>query len=237
MSRNYRYDHRISKNRKRQSFLIVLISLIIVGVLGIVLTNFVNKSTKDSNSTVNGPAKVVGQAAPSGSAQTTLISEPDYSFSIPNTWKQFSSTGTSSGPGSIITWRSGKSDDSTRTMTIYEDAIPKTYALNLLMPVTANGASLNVGSISSNCADFTTYDPSSNYNPNLSKWDGVSFLCNTPDRFDDQVGTGSAGSNINSVTVTGPLKGAHSYFFLYIDRYAEPNYSIFYSMLDSFKAN
>ena len=53
--------------------------------------------------------------------------------------------------------------------------------------------------------------------------------------FDKFIGTSSK-EGINIVTVVGPKAGKHSYFFIYTDHNAHPNYEIFIDIVASFKA-
>jgi hypothetical protein len=57
-----------------------------------------------------------------------------------------------------------------------------------------------------------------------------------PQYIDNRIGTGSVGSGVNGVTLTGPTSGTHNYFFLYIDRNIEPDDSILYGIIQSFRA-
>lgn len=68
-----------------------------------------------------------------------------------------------------------------------------------------------------------------------AKWDGVDFLCDMDSKFRNVVGSSSPG-NINKVTLTSQTSFTpHSFFFVYEDNNYNPEYTIFYEMLDSFK--
>jgi hypothetical protein len=98
--------------------------------------------------------------------------------------------------------------------------------------VTTDGSGLSYGLLSDDCANFSN---GSLTQVAQSKWQGINFLCNLPNRYDDQVGTGSMGE-INSVTVSGATGGKHNYFFLYTDRSAEPLYTYLYTIISGFTA-
>ena len=108
------------------------------------------------------------------------------------------------------------------------------------MPVEAVGSGLRHGSVSDNCAAYTE-GGSFQANDALkakdtpAKWEEVTFLCDLPKVFDNVIGTSSK-EGINIVTVVGPKAGKHSYFFVYTDHNAHPNYEIFIDVIKSFKA-
>jgi hypothetical protein len=232
MSNKYRYDHQSHKHRKRHAFMIFSISAFVVAILAIVILTLINQTTKKINS-VSGATEVVGTVSDNPASSEVVINEPYYTFNIPNTWKMIKSV--SNPVQNSITWESFEKDATNRYFTVYTDPIPPTYPVNLELPVEAHGSTLSFGSLSDNCADFTNTTGVKSLVPVLAKWQDVNFWCNSPNYVDNQVGTGSVGA-VNSVALTGPDSGTHHYFFLYIDRNTSPDYSILYSILNSFQA-
>jgi hypothetical protein len=231
MSENYRFDHKPRTKRKRHMLLVTLISLVAVGVISASIVAIVHKTTKTNNPSV-GPTKIVGQVEPADAqGPYNKITEPDFTISLPGGWAHINDRNAPQQTG--LTWEYIQPPDTARYLAIYVDSsIPATYAINRLLPVTSNGPELTYGQLSDSCENFSPGDLTK---PILSKWQDINFYCNLPDRIDDQIGTGSSGG-INTVSVTGPKDGSHQYFFIYTDRSGEPDYSIFYSILTSFRA-
>lgn len=229
MSEKYRYDHRSPKHKKKHVYNVAIVSAVIIGLIVIIIL-VLFRQTLGSQHGVAGPSQTVGHVSASGTVQTTNVVEPYFTMQIPTNWRQTAEVNTPSQYS--ITWTSFKSGVYGRFLTIYIDTIPTTMAVNKLLPVTSNGPGLSYGTLSDNCTDFSNGTPQQ---VSPAKWDGVDFLCNWPNRYDNQVGTGTVGA-INSVSMTGAKTGTHQYFFLYTDRSAEPDYSILYAILNSFQA-
>lgn len=232
MSNKYRYDHQSHKHTKRHAFVIAATSFVVVASLVITVIYLIGQTTNKIK-IVNGPNVLVGQISANPTNQSSLVSEPTYSFDLPEFWRETGSV--TSKVQNSITWQSFEKGATNRYLTIYTDPLPTTYPVNLELPLEAHGSSISFGSLSGNCADFTNTTGPKSLVPVLAKWENVDFYCNVPNHVDNQVGTGTVGA-INSVTVDGPLTGPHNFFFLYIDRNNTPDYSIFYSILDSFQA-
>ncbi len=232
MSNKYRYDHRSSKHKKRHAFIVLIISLLVIAILAITILYLINQNTKKIKN-VSGPNVLVGQVTDNSSGSTSVINEPFYSFKLPITWHQTKTV--SNAIQNSVTWQSFAKDATNRFLTIYLNPIPATYPVNRELPIEAHGSTLSFGSISDNCADFSNAGTTKPLTPVLAKWQNVNFYCNSPNFVDNQVGTGTNGA-INSVTLTGNSGGTHSYFFLYIDRNSSPDYSILYTILNSFQA-
>jgi hypothetical protein len=232
MSNRYRYDHQSHKHKKRHAFIIATISLLVVALLAITILFLINQTTKKIK-IVSGQTELVGSIASNPASSEVVVNEPNYTFNIPSTWKEIKNV--SNDMQNSITWQSFEKNATNRYFTVYTDPIPTTYAVNVELPVEAHGATLSFGSLSDNCANFTNSGGKKPLVPVLAKWQDVNFLCNSPNFVDNQIGTGTVGA-INSITLQGPLSGTRHYFFLYIDRNSAPDYSILYSMLNSFQA-
>lgn len=229
MSGKYIYDHRSPRHKKKHLINIFVFSAIFVLIIfGSIYYKLISNTKKAAP--ISGPSQTVGTVLPTTQSQTITYTEKDYTVDIPSTWKLVPPT-SSTVPGSI-TWHSQGIHTDNRWITIYTDNIPTNIAFNRLLPLTTNGTGLIYGLISDDCANFSN---GSLTQVAPAKWQGINFLCNLPNRYDDQVGTGSIGQ-VNSVTLTGPLNGKHNYFFLYTDRSAEPQYTYLYSIISGFTA-
>jgi hypothetical protein len=229
----YRYGHGPSRHIGRRLLLVFVVSLVVIAVVGGLFV----WSTRRPRTTASGNASLVAQPASNTAFQ--MIHEPDYSFQLPSDWKETGSQDTTLVHS--VSWQATLKGADNRYLTIYTDPVPTTLPLNRELPVTAHGASLSYGEISTNCEGFTadgTRDAAQadQLRPAPSVWLGVHFICNLPQFIDNQVGTGTVGSGVNSVTLTGPTSGTHNYFFLYIDRNIEPDYTILYGIIQSFRA-
>lgn len=231
MSNKYSYDHRRPKHRKRHLLFVAVISLFVIAILAIAILYLINKTTvklKDAS----GPNQIVGTSQDSSTLQTSQVNEPDYVFNLPVGWRQ---TGSVNSPTQhSISWQAFLPNQTARYLTIYEDSAVSTIAINRLLPVNPHGANLSYGGLSDNCSTFTDTAGKTSLVPVLGKWQGVTFMCDVPNYVDNKVGTGSVGSPINSVTLTGPLVRSHNFFFLYTDRNSTPDYTIFFTVLNSF---
>jgi hypothetical protein len=234
--KKYRYGRRSRFHLKRHLFIIATISLVVVGGLAFMLKMSVSSDLDHSKRLdFNGPSQVVGSIASATVSPNITINQPTYSFSLPKSWVQTAEQNIPT--REFITWSDSTSAEPDQTLTIYEDKIPvnDSVSFNQLLPVTANGNRLNYSTLSDNCSNFTDGSDSANLAPVLAKWQGVSFYCNFQDKVDIEIGTGSVGT-INGVNITGTNDGAHTYFFLYVNRQLSPDLTTFYSILSTFRA-
>jgi hypothetical protein len=234
MSITYRYDHRSVKQRRKRIFGVLLGFVLIIGLIaGVIFWDL--KSGKDTS--VEGDTKTITQVASEG-VQRFTVDEQFYTFELPGDWKEVSRKNTAT--ENSITWQATKSNEDNRFMTIYTDTIPPRKALNRLVPLTAQGNMVSAGDVSDNCSTFTAGGTLVNpdfqkLSPTPAKYQKVDFICNLPNPHENEIGTGST-EGLNAVTITGPSKGPHKYFFLYTDHNVQPNYMIFTEVLRSFRA-
>ena len=223
----YKFGHK-KVPKKRVVFFALLGCLVVIGLVGYLIARDV-KTTGDA--AVEGESRVIGQVVGETSARLT-IDEPTFTMQLPGDWKEV----IRDKAGNSITWQSTKKGQDARSLVIYIDKLPLTMAVNRLMPVTVNGASMTPGAVSDNCASFTGGgENKDDLTPDApARWAGVDFIC-TLHGVDNQVGVGTTGA-INQVELKGEQEGSHKYFFLYIERNIQPNYSILSDALESFKA-
>lgn len=167
--------------------------------------------------------------------QTKLqtIDEPDFSMSIPATWKL--NTTTMDVPKPMYVWQGTVGEDRTRWISVFVDASLASFAVNRALHIQANGAAINViGSTSDNCTSFTGA-VSSQTGKSPAKWETIDFLCDSGNYERDVVGIVSS-DGMNNVNLDGPTKGIHHYFFTYTDNSNQPDYTIFTGALKTFKA-
>jgi hypothetical protein len=228
----YRYGHTLSQHSWRRYFFVLIISLAIIAALaGLIIWN-----SKRPHAVIRGGEKLIPQTQ--NKIVYTQLSESDYTFELPSDWKQISQQDTATVHS--VGWQATAKNEDNRYLTIYTDPVPSTYAVNRELPLTAHGNQLSAGTISGNCSSFTPGGSTDvavadKLKPAPSVWHSVHFICNLPQFVDNQIGTGSL-SAINSVSVSGPASGSHNYFFLYIDRNVQPDDTILYNVIKSFRA-
>lgn len=172
----------------------------------------------------------------------TEINEPTFSMSLPGTWKETERNHNAN--YRTIKWDYVAKGGIGRWVRIYIDTIPSDYPVVYLMPVRSDGDKIIPDGASDHCSQFT---PGATKPTELNKpvpgaaekmpssWQGVNFFCDGVHPLYQRVGTSSKEA-INSVSVTGPSKGTHKYFFVYDDAYYNPDYTLFTTILDSFRA-
>ena len=233
-ARKYHYGSHSARRRPRKALVVLVSFLLLVGLIGAIIYMDLRKH---ADSGVEGESRTVGQAL-DGGLQPTVIDEPNYYLELPGEWKE---TGRNTNIFyTSISWQSMQKGEENRYLTLYTDRIPTDLPFNRLVALKAQGTGLSFSDVSDNCASFTvggTFNTglAVKLKPTITKWDKVDFMCNLPRVTDNEVGTGSEGM-ANAVSVTGPTKGVHTYFFLYTDRTFQPQYNIFYDVLRSFKA-
>jgi hypothetical protein len=174
------------------------------------------------------------------SDKTTNVDEATFTLELPGTWKEADRD--VDVRYHSITWTNISRGGVGRWLRVYIDTIPADYAANFLMPVAANGNEISAGQKSDNCVTFTpgankdtARDRATGPTSLPSSWQGVNFICDNSHVTHQLVVAGSKGQ-INAVTVTGPTKGAHKYFFVYNDDAYTPDYNVFADAVSGFKA-
>jgi hypothetical protein len=221
---SYHVDKSTSSRRRRIIRFLVVLGAVVLVVGGLSLRSALKPNT------------VIHDA----SATTTHISLlPTQSFhlqtfqiNLPQDWKQITPPTTQA----AYSWRGATKDTAARSLDVYVDQIPANFAVNRMLPLTANGSGVQAtGGVSNNCSTFTlasTTDPRTGIAP--SKWDGIDFLCDMANFVRDVVGTSSA-EGVNTLSVAGP-SGVHRYFFVYTDHSGEPEYDTLTAAIQSFQA-
>lgn len=172
----------------------------------------------------------------------TKINEPTFQMSLPGTWKE---TERSQDPThKTIKWDYVAKGGVGRWLRIYIDTIPSDYSVVYVVPVSSDGDKITAEAASDHCSQFTAgaTKPEQTNNPPAgvtdkmaTSWNGVKFFCDGAHPLYQRLGTSSKEA-VNSVSVTGPSRGKHKYFFVYDDAYYNPDYTLFLTILDSFRA-
>jgi hypothetical protein len=231
MEAKYKFGHRPAR-RRRTRFLISLgITLLIVGVVTSIVWLDIRSNQAEP---VQGASHEVAQLLDEDN-NVKKIDEPTFTMELPSDWKQTERV--QNARENSVTWQATKAHEDNRYLTVYVDIIPKTKAVTRMLVLSAQGNGLVVGEASSNCSTFTKHGDGSGRQDQdePAKWQGLNFICDLGRSIDNEIGTGST-DGINTIAVTGPTKGKHNYFFVYTDHNIQPNTTIFYDALKSFKA-
>lgn len=233
MESKYRIGHKPHRRRRTRVLIVLGIVVLIFGALAAIVFYDLRQHR---DTAVTGTSRSVAQTSDEN-GDKFRVDQPTFSMELPSDWKQIASKNATSEHS--ITWQAGKKGQDNRYMTLYIDIIPTTRSINRLVPVLAQGSTLSVGDVSENCATFTkggTLDAgqATQLSDAPAKYKTVDFLCDLSRINDNEVGSGST-EGINTVTIKGQ-DGAHKYFFLYTEHNIQPDYSIFYNALKSFRA-
>lgn len=222
----YRLGERKHSRRRMYSWLAGLAVLLVTGaVVGI---RMLHADTFIGN-TPQPVIHTISYATP----QVGTFEGLTFKIMLPSDFKVMPTTDT---PVPTYTWHGTTKTDNDAWIDIYVDANMANFALNHVVSVQANGSMLNVTSeVSDTCTNFTGATVGAGQTSIQAKWQGLPFLCETGTYTRDVVGIVSA-DGLNTVNISGPLKGMHHYFFVFTDNSNSPNYQVFTDALKSFIA-
>jgi hypothetical protein len=139
-------------------------------------------------------------------------------------------------------WDSQDQKTAGRWFRVYVDRIPKDQAVNYLLPIKVQDGVMTFGTVSDNCVNFTqSAVPESQRPVNIplsqaalpSRWELVDFLCDNANVSQQVVGAAGA-DGLNTVTLKGPNKGSHQYFFMFRDNNISPDYGLMEKIMATF---
>lgn len=215
-------------HKVRHTIITVLVTLLLAGGIGGGYLYFI----QDTQTTIsNADAKPITTTVKAPNAARAHFDESDFGFDLPSDWKRLQPDTT--GQYAQYKYQSGLKNADNRYLSVYIDRLPLNLPVNKAVAVSGEGSTLTHGNVSENCYDFTAR-PSATAHSASAKWDGVDFICDIDGRARNVVGTSSPGM-INKVDMTSPGFTKHSFFFLYEDNNYNPDYGIFYDMLNSFR--
>lgn len=167
------------------------------------------------------------------SADKQHISKSFFDLDLPTDW---SAVAAPQLHYTVYSWAGTKGDDAQRRLDVYVDNVPLGLAVNRLQPVQAAGDHFDiVGTTSDNCINFTPHAADAAQTGNApSKWSGVNFLCDVGNYERDVVASGSA-EGVNITTLNGGTSGSHRVLLVYTDNNPSPDYTIFASIIKSFR--
>lgn len=234
MDVRYHYNHKPVKHRKKRALVVLGLTLL---VLGLITAGVYGDIRRNQATEVSGKAQTILQSN-DDTVNRLRVDEPLFVMDLPGDWKELKRQNDQT--ENSITWQSTKPGNEGRTLKLYIDIIPASLAVNRLLPVVAQGHTIVPGDLSENCATFTqggtlNAHEAAKLKETPAKWNKTDFICDLPRVNDNRVGTGSP-EGVNTVTVTGPAKGPHKYFFLYTEQNIQPSYQILSNAVRGFRA-
>lgn len=221
----------VEKPPKKHKKLKRLIILLIFVALCIVAYIWIRDHLKSKTVIKNAKPTVIHTTS---SDQLKAYDEPHFTVKVPVAWQPVPQL---SPAYRSYTWQTSDNGTGGQQLTIYEDSIPRNYALNRVVIVHAEGRRLASDSIASdNCLQYTiTGAPHYGEFGTLAKWQGVEFICDSQNELRDVIGTSST-DGVNVVKVTG-VTGTHTYLFTLDNQdNANPDYSALYTVIQNFEA-
>lgn len=218
----YRFDKRIYRYKKNKYIIFIIIFIVIALLIGYILIRL-----SKPISHVQQSKPVISFYNPPVSKNKTVI-EPDFTFTLPKSWRMVPIHSTL-----YNIYQFESTSGASQILDIYQNTIPSKLPVNRELVVQANGSKLNtVGSVSSNCIDFTK--PVGNSSGGVSaRWQGINFLCDMANYERDVVGTGSS-YGINDVVLSSPTLGKQQFFFTFTDYSINPTFKVLYQVINSF---
>jgi hypothetical protein len=226
--------YRVGKRPKRFSRKAVIRLMVLLFIIGISFGGYIEVRNYFK------PQKTITQSKAvlttvNFATQTTTYTEPDFTIQLPKTWSMIPAP---AGPYTTYNWEVSDHDTNGEELTIYEDTIPTNFAVNRVLDV--DGSQLTQltldGQASDNCTQYTI-NSSAQVNNQFgapARWQGINFLCDQNNDERDVIGTTST-DGINTVILKNTYGGSHKFFFTYTNHDLNPDYTVFYSALQSFR--
>ncbi|MFA5004417.1 MAG: hypothetical protein WC498_04045 [Candidatus Saccharimonadales bacterium] len=224
--------YQLGKRARHHQLLIVAGVLLVLGGISFGTYKLLHLTLSPLETITNPPASTTPYSPEK--LANSFVNETYFTTQLPFGWKRVSFQ---TSPNIMYTYQGGKAN--TQILSIYIDNLPTTLAVNRVLPLEVQGGRLVHGTLSDNCVDFLS--PSILNTPQAqtkkvvdAKWQNVEFYCDIGNFQRNVTGTSSE-AGINKLVLGGSTTGAHNVFFTYTDNGSSPDYSVFYSVLDSFK--
>lgn len=222
-----------TRSRKRLLFEFLTVVFVLLLIVGALIWFFFLRGSNESSANFSRTGGTVAVVKPA----TVDFTQDEFKISLPDGWKLLGLKNPYYNQ-KYYEYQSTVKDYDNRWLRVYVDVIPQDYVLNKLLPITVEGNRLKPGAMSDDCKSFTgAPKPGSGQTNSQSwkaTWSDISFICDMASQ-QNQVGTANA-ANGYAVPVTGPTKGTHTYFFVYIDQNIRPDTSILTNAIKSFEA-
>jgi hypothetical protein len=225
----------VNKTRSRKKLLLefLIALLVLFGLLAFALWFFIFRTTDESSANFSRAGGTVAIVE----AATKEFTVDEFTLDLPAGWELLGKKNPFSNQV-YYEFQSKVQDYENRWLRVYVDVIPEDYTLNKLLPITVIENKLEAGTVSEDCKTFNGAPKISSGQTSSqtwkATWEDITFICNMVGQ-QNHIGTANAKDGY-AVPVTGPTKGTHKYFFVYIDHNVRPDTSILIDAVDSFEA-
>ena len=157
-----------------------------------------------------------------------VVKKPEFTMVLASTWKEDAVERTATAPRYSYT-----DSANARIIKIYIDNPPTNLGVNRAIVVSSDADKLTYGSVSDNCITYTEASMANTQNGFANaKWQEVDFLCDMANHARAVVGTISK-DGLNQVHVQTQSGVLRKVFITYTDNGINPDYSVFYDILQS----
>ncbi|MDB5170797.1 MAG: hypothetical protein JWO35_491 [Candidatus Saccharibacteria bacterium] len=225
----YKAGKRDTKKKRRKA-LWLFVLLVVIGLAG---TGYIFVRDALKPQTVLKQSKAT-QKKVTYETKTKHYELPDFTIDIPIAWTPVARP---AGPYQSFTWQTSEHGTNGQSIEIFEDTIPPNFGFNRALIVSGQSDHLNIeGTASDNCSKYTKKQTTMvNQFSAVAKWQGVDFLCDLSNVQRDVIGTSST-DGINTVILKSPSTGAaHKFLFSYTNHGTNPDYTVFYEAIQSFR--
>ncbi len=232
MTSQYKYfQKKDTRQFKPKIILPILAILVLMGVMGAVIVDL----SKNPNVVDESNNQVVLGEFVSTLDEYKTIDTKYFKVDIPKDWKHVNA------PEIIIEGKryypqrfQGVSGNNIgRKLDVYMDKIPKMPVERVLKVLSDGGQTPSIGSVSSNCSEFTKPKDQS-FSPVETKWEDISFTCSMSESQNNIASVAS--SQQSGVVLKGKKEGPHTYLFIYTDHGSMMNNDIFPKIMHTFIA-
>jgi len=221
----YVAGHRLARRRAGRVLLEIVIVVAILVAVGFAAKHFLSAGTSISNMPPSVTTVVSPHTAGKKHADAGM-----FTLELPADWK---SATPPQQAYKIYSWHNTAQNAGVRRLDVYVDGAPQ-MPVNRVLPIQANGSQLvPLGQVSDNCVTFTQGAKNAGGSSLPGKYKQVNFLCDTANYARNVVGTSSP-NGVDTVKVASLASGGHSFFFVYTDNSATPDYDILTDIITGF---
>ncbi len=219
----YHFDKRAHKHAKLKKRLLWLLLVLFFAAFLYILFHVRIAPKQDTKSSPS-----VSKAYAPTTERRQVITKPELTFEATSGWKETPVPQTAYSPRYVY-----KDVKNARILEIYIDNPPQHFGVNKAIVVDSSNGLLSHDSVSDNCTTFTdgtNKDQRTGISP--AKWQEVDFLCDMSNSARAVVGTIS-NDGINTIIVTTASGRTYKVFITYTDNNINPDYNVFYELLNS----
>ncbi len=204
----YKIGHR-KRNIRHQVYVMTIIMTIFVGIIAAGIFYISNTA---EHATINQATPVNRNFDPNNAKHNLKIDTELYTMELPSDWKQIAQNADTRYTSTKWQLQSGIQN---RWIEVFTDRIPQDMAFNRIIPIVISGKTITRETASDNCSKFTPKTSDAILKV-PSKWQYATFLCDLSNATDNIVGVADKTGTV--LSLSGNVRGTHSYMFVYTDR-------------------